>query len=48
MSQHTCYLDVLVTVGTVVDDGQRLLETGAANADDVSNQLTHCNDHLIT
>lgn len=40
------YLDVLITVGTVVNDGERLLETGTPDADDISNQLTDSDDHL--
>lgn len=40
------HLDALVTVGTVVDDGERLLETGPPDADDIGNQLTDGNNHL--
>lgn len=40
------HLDGFVTVGTVVDDGERLLETGPTNTDDISNQLTHSDHHL--
>lgn len=40
------HLDGLVTVGTVVNDGERLLESGATDADDISNQLTDSYDHL--
>ncbi len=45
-SSLSTHLDVLVTVGTVVDDGERLLEPGPPDADDISNQLTDSNDHL--
>ena len=40
------HLDALVTVGTVVDDGERLLEAGSPDADDICNQLTDSNNHL--
>lgn len=40
------HLDVLVAVGTVVNDGERLLETSTPDADDISNQLTDSNYHL--
>lgn len=40
------HLDGLVTVGIVVDDGERLLEAHTPYADDVSNQLTDSNYHL--
>lgn len=42
----TPHLDVLVTVGAVVNDGERLLETGTPDADDIGNQLTDSNYHL--
>lgn len=39
---HTIYhspthLDGLVAVGTVVNDGERLLKTGTTNTNDISN-----------
>ena len=40
------HLDVLVSVGAVVDDGERLLEAGPADAEDISDQLTDGNHHL--
>lgn len=40
------HLDVFVTVGTVVDYGEWLLETGSTNTDDISYQLTDGNYHL--
>lgn len=46
LSPDSSHLDVLVTVGTVVNDGERLLETGTSDADDISNQLTDSDDHL--
>ena len=39
-------LDGLVTVGTVVDDRQGLLEAGSSDTDDVSDQLTDGDHHL--
>lgn len=45
-SPESPHLDGLVTVGTVVNDGERLLETRATDADDISDQLTDSNDHL--
>ena len=39
-------LDCLVTVGTVVDDGQGLLEAGSSDTNDVSDQLTDGDHHL--
>lgn len=46
MTGSTLHLDALVAVGTVVDDGQRLLEAGPPNADDIGDQLTDSDDHL--
>lgn len=45
-SSESPHLDGLVTVGTVVNDGERMLETRASDADDISYQLTDSNDHL--
>lgn len=45
-SVSTPHLDVLVTVGAVVNDGERLLEAGTSDADDIGNQLTDSNYHL--
>ncbi len=38
--------DSFVTVGTVVDDWQRLLESRPSYSDDISDQLTDTNHHL--
>lgn len=40
------HLDEPVAVGTVVDDGQGLLESGPPNANHVCNQLADRNDDL--
>lgn len=40
------HFDGFVAVGTVVDDGEGLLEPGSPDADDVGDQLAHCDDHL--
>lgn len=40
------HLDKPVAVGTVVDDGQGLLEPRATDAHHVCDQLAHGNDHL--
>lgn len=42
----SAHLDGLVAVGTVVNDGERLLKTGATDTNDICNQLTDGNDHL--
>ena len=39
-------LDGAVAVGTVVDDGQGLLEARSSDADDISDQLTDGYHHL--
>lgn len=43
---ESSHFDGLVTIRAVVNDGERLLETGSPDADDISNQLTHSYDHL--
>lgn len=40
------YLHGLVAVRKVVDDGERLLEAGAAGQRHVGDQLAHSNDDL--
>lgn len=42
----TSDLDASVAVGTVVDDGQGMLEPRASDPDDVGYQLTDSNNHL--
>lgn len=42
----SAHLDGLVAVGTVVNDGERLLKTGTTDTNDIRNQLTDGNDHL--
>lgn len=44
--EHLVYLHGLVAVCEVVDDGKRLLETGAACERHVRDQLAHCDDDL--
>lgn len=39
-------LNGFVTVGTVVDYGQRLLEAGTSNTNNISYQLTDSDHHL--
>lgn len=46
MDPNPTDLDALVAVRTVVNDGERLLETGPADADDIGDQLTDSDDHL--
>lgn len=46
LAAPTPHLDALVTVCTVVDDRERLLEACTPDANDISNQLTDSNDHL--
>ena len=43
---HQSYLDALVAVGVVVDDGQTLLEACGAQSHDAADQLGHRDDHL--
>lgn len=41
------YLHGLVTVSKVVDDGERLLEAGAASKGHIGNQLANSNNDLL-
>lgn len=45
-SQHVSDLNGFVAVGTVVDNGQGLLEARASDPDHISDQLTDSNHHL--
>lgn len=46
MSVMVLHLHALVTVGAVVDNRQRLLESRSSDPDDVRYELTDCYDHL--
>lgn len=46
VNPEAAHLDEPVAVGTVVDDGQGLLESGPSNADHVCDQLADRNDDL--
>ena len=43
---HPPYLDALVAVGVIVDDGQTLLEARGAQSHGAADQLGHGDDHL--
>lgn len=46
VAESVPHLHILVTVGTIVNDGEGLLKTGSSDTDDICNQLTDCNHHL--
>lgn len=47
LSVFFTHLDALVTVGTIIDDGERLLETCTPNPNDISYQLANSYHHLM-